>query len=145
LKLTVLPTLTHIHTIRRNSMKRNTIVFLAICMFVASFAGIALAQNANVAGTWTISNQGRGGVVMSTLTITGDGAALKGTLKGANGMELPLDTITVTGNAIDFVVTRQGRGGNPVMVEYKGTVDGSNMKGTFKQGDNDVEWTATKS
>jgi len=126
-------------------MKRNTIVLVAICFLALSFAGIASAQNAKVAGTWTISNQGRGGVVMSTLTITGDGAALKGTLKGANGMELPLDSITVTGNMIDFIVTRNGRGGTPVMVEYKGTVDGTNMKGTFKQGDNDVDWTATKS
>lgn len=125
-------------------MKRNMIVFVVICFLAVSFAGIAAAQGGKVAGTWTMSNQGRGGVVMSTLTITGDGAALKGTLKGANGMELPLDSITVMGNTIDFVVTRQGRGGT-VMVEYKGTVDGTMMKGTFKQGDNDVDWTATKS
>ena len=58
-------------------------------------------------------------------------------------METPLDSGTIMGNAIDMKVTRQGRNG-AVMVEYMGTVDGDNMKGTFMQGQNSVDWTAKR-
>jgi hypothetical protein len=50
----------------------------------------------------------------------------------------------VAGKDITFTVTRQGRNGD-VKVEYKGTVDGDTMKGTFMQGQNPVDWTAKRS
>ena len=114
-------------------MTKNIIVAIAVCFFAVSFAGVASAQNAKVAGSWTIDTPGagRGGVGTSTLTITQDGANLKGTLKGANGTDTPLDSIAVTGNKIDFILTRQGRGG-PMKLEFEGTIDGDNMSGTFK-------------
>src|SRR5271154_6418443 len=108
---------------RRLRMKKNIILAVAIFFFAVSFAGVASAQNAAVAGSWTIDTPGagRGGIGPSTLTITQDGANFKGTLKGASGTDSPLDSITVTGNMIDFIVTRQGRGG-PVKLEFGGTV-----------------------
>ena len=106
---------------------------------------VAQAQAAaKVAGTWEMSNQGRNGVQTNTLTITQDGGTLKGTMKGMNGMEIPLENGTISGNNIDFTVTRMGRNGE-VKVEYKGTVDGDTMKGTFQQGQNSVDWTAKRS
>jgi len=125
-------------------MKVKIAAWGSAVLLVLTFAVVGHAQApANVAGTWTVSNQGRGGVVMSTLTIMQDGATLKGTLKGNNGMEIPLEGGTVTGNIIDFTVTRQGRGGE-VKVEYKGTIDGDNMAGTFMLGQNSVDWTAKR-
>jgi hypothetical protein len=115
------------------------------CAVLFSFVMVAQAQApAKVAGTWEMTNQGRNGVVTNTLTLTQDGGTLKGTMKGMNGMDIPLENGTVSGNSIDFTVTRMGRNGE-VKVEYKGTVDGNTMKGTFMQGENSVDWTAKRS
>jgi hypothetical protein len=119
---------------------------VALC-FAVLFSVVMVAQAqapAKVAGNWEMTNQGRNGPVTNTLTLTQDGATLKGTMKGMNGMDVPLENGTVMGNAIDFTVTRAGRNGD-VKVEYKGTVDGDTMKGTFMQGQNSVDWTAKKS
>jgi hypothetical protein len=119
---------------------------VALCC-AALFAVVMVTQAqapAKVAGTWQVTNQGRNGVQTSTLTVTQEGGALKGSMKGMNGMEIPLENGTVSGNSIDFTVTRMGRNGD-VKVEYKGTVDGDTIKGTFQQGENSVDWTAKRS
>ncbi len=126
-------------------MKNKVVALCCVALFAFAFVVVAQAQApAKIAGTWTMSNQGRNGVQTNTLTITQDGGTIKGTMKGMNGMEIPLENGTVMGNNIDFTVTRAGRNGD-VKVEYKGTVDGPAMKGTFMQGQNSVDWTATKS
>ena len=124
-------------------MKRK--VFALGCAALFALVMVVHAQApAKVAGTWTMTNQGRNGVQTNTLTLTQDGGTLKGSMKGMNGMDIPLDSGTITGSAIDFTVTRQGRNGD-VKVEYKGTVDGDTMKGTFMQGQNSVDWSAKRS
>jgi len=124
-------------------MKIKAVV--SCCAVLLAFVMVAQAQApAKVAGAWEMTNQGRNGPVTNTLTLTQDGGTLKGTMKGMNGMEIPLENGTVTGNNIDFTVTRMGRNGE-VKVEYKGTVDGNTMKGTFMQGENSVDWTAKRS
>jgi hypothetical protein len=124
-------------------MKIKAVVLCCAVLF--AFVMVAKAQApAKVAGAWEMTNQGRNGAVTSTLTLTQDGGALKGTLKGMNGMDVPLESGTVSGNSITFTVKRMGRNGE-VTVEYKGTVDGNTMKGTFMQGENSVDWTAKRS
>ena len=124
-------------------MKIKVVVLCSAVLF--AFVMVAQAQApAKVAGIWEMTNQGRNGVVTNTLTLTQDGGTLKGTMKGMNGMEIPLENGTVSGNSIDFTVSRMGRNGE-VKVEYKGTVDGNTMKGTFMQGENSVDWTAKRS
>lgn len=126
-------------------MKNKIVAMCNAALFVLALAMIVQAQApANVAGTWTMTNQGRNGVVTNTLTITQDGTTLKGTMKGENGNEIMIEGGTVAGNAVDFTVTRQGRNGE-VKVEYKGTVSGDMMMGTFQQGQNSVDWTAKRS
>lgn len=126
-------------------MKNKAVAVCCVMLFSLAFVAVVRAQApAKVAGTWTMTNQGRNGVQTNTLTLKQDGATLTGTMKGENGMEIPLDSGTVTGNMVDFVVTRMGRNGQ-VKVEYKGTVDGATMKGTFQQGQNSVDWTAMRS
>lgn len=124
-------------------MKIKAVVLCCAVMF--AFVMVAQAQApAKVAGTWEMTNQGRNGPVTNTLTLTQDGGTLKGTMKGMNGMDIPLENGTVSATSIDFTVTRMGRNGD-VKVEYKGTVDGNTMKGTFMQGENSVDWTAKRS
>jgi hypothetical protein len=126
-------------------MKKKIVVLLSVLLVVGAIGVIAHAQGAaKVAGTWTMTNQGRNGVVTTTLTLTQDGMTVAGTMKGETGPELKLDSGSVSGNNITFAVTRQGRNGD-VKVEYKGTVDGDTMKGTFMQGQTPVDWTAKRS
>ncbi len=125
-------------------MRKKIVVLCSISLLVLAFGAVTRAQNAKVAGTWTMTNQGRNGVVTTTLTLTQDGNTVAGSMKGENGPEMKLDSATVSGNDITFTVTRQGRNGD-VKVEYKGTVSGDTMKGTFMQGQNSVDWTAKRS
>jgi hypothetical protein len=124
-------------------MKRNIALLAVLCFAMAGFVGVAAAQDAQVAGTWTLSAQGRGGNMQnSTLTLKQDGQKLTGTLAGGRGGDAPV-TGTVTGNNITFSVTRQTQNGD-FKIDYTGTVSGDSMKGTVTMGQNTRDWTATK-
>jgi hypothetical protein len=103
---------------------------------------VAVAEDAaKVGGTWEMTSQGRQGPMTSTLTIDQSGNKFKGTLKGQRG-ETPIEG-TVDGNKISFTIERETPNGKMTM-NYTGTVDGDNMKGTVKVMDNEREWTAKK-
>jgi hypothetical protein len=124
-------------------MKRNVALLAVLCLAIFAAAGISSAQDAKVAGTWTLSAPGRGGAVQnSTLTLTQDGQKLTGTLAGGRG-DTPV-TGTITGNAITFSVSRTNQNGDTVKTDYTGTVTGDSMKGTVNMRGNSVDWTATK-
>jgi hypothetical protein len=128
---------------RMRKMKKMLVV-CSVALFILVLGMVAHAQApANVSGAWTVTNQGRNGVVTNTLTLTQDGGALKGSMKADNGNDVQLDSGSISGNDITFTVTRMGRNGE-VKVEYKGTVDGDAMKGTFQMGQNAVDWTAKR-
>lgn len=125
-------------------MKKASLVVLslAVLMTVAALA-------ADVSGTWVMSRPGRGGEMMeSDITIVQTGNAIKVTMPGRpNPDGTPGEPIvgdgTVEGNAIQWKIVRQTPRGEMTM-EYKGTVDGAAMKGTFAMMDREVEWTAKK-
>jgi hypothetical protein len=125
-------------------MKKASLVVLslAVLMTVAALA-------ADVSGTWVMSRPGRGGEMMeSDITIVQTGNAIKVTMPGRPNQDgTPGEPIvgdgTVEGNAIQWKIVRQTPRGEMTM-EYKGTVDGATMKGTFAMMDREVEWTAKK-
>lgn len=121
-------------------MKRASLTALAVV------AVLALAAWAiDVSGTWTMSTPGRDGQMMERdITIAQDGNKIKVTLPPfREGMEPIVGDGTIEGNAIQWKIVRQGPQGEMVM-EYKGTVEGDTMKGTFMMRDREVEWTAKK-
>ena len=118
---------------------RTILAVLLGTMLVLSL--VAVAEDAKVGGTWEMTSQGRQGPVTSTLTIDQTGNKFKGTLKGRMG-ETPIEG-TVDGNKIAFTVERDTPNGKFTM-NYTGTVDGDNIKGTVKMGENEREWTAKK-
>ena len=123
---------------------KKTAIALALVLSFAVVCGLALAaddQPANVAGTWSMTFEGRNGTVTQTLKIAQDAGKITGTLTSQRG-DSPLEG-TVTGNAIDFTVKRSTPNGD-FTIEYTGTVDGDSMKGSFKMGDNTRDWTATR-
>jgi hypothetical protein len=124
-------------------MKRNALLLGVLGAFALAFAFAAAAQDAaKVGGDWQLTMQGGQGSFTQTLTLQQDGVSFKGTAKGQRG-ESPVDG-KVDGNKIHFTIHRQTPNGERLL-EYTGTVDGDSMKGTAKFGDNDREWTATRS
>ncbi len=120
--------------------KMKVVAMLAGMLILLSLVAVA-EDAAKVGGTWEMSMQGRQGTMTQTLTIDQSGNKFKGTLKGQRG-ETPIEG-TVDGNKISFTVERETPNGKFTM-NYTGTVDGDNIKGTVKMGENDREWTAKK-
>ncbi len=121
-------------------MKKASLIALAVAaVFVLG------AWAADVSGTWELSSPGRGGEMMTRdITIVQDGTAIKVTMPPfREGAEPMVGEGTVEGNAIQWKIVRQTPRGDMTM-EYKGTVDGATMKGTFMMMDREVEWTAKK-
>jgi hypothetical protein len=120
-------------------MKKASLAVLAIV------AVLALAAWAvDVSGTWEMSSPGRDGEMMTReITIVQDGEKIKVTMPGFRGGDPITGDGEIKGNEIAWTIVRQGPQGEMVM-EYKGTVDGATMKGTFKMMDREVEWTAKK-
>ena len=115
-------------------------------LLVASAAGLlvsvaAIAADANVAGTWTVSTESPQGARESTLTLTQTGTALTGTIKGARG-ETPI-TGSVAGNAVKLTQTLS-MGGQEIKIEYAATVDGAAMTGTATNPRGEAKFTAKK-
>src|SRR5277367_1827290 len=124
-------------------MKRNAILVAILGVFALAFALSVSAQDAaKVGGNWELSMHGGQGAMTFTLTLQQDGTSFKGTSKGQRG-ESPVEG-TVDGNKIHFVIHRTTPNGERLL-EYNGTVDGDSMKGTAKFGENEREWTATRS
>jgi hypothetical protein len=88
---------------------------------------LAADEPAKVAGTWEMTSEDRNGPMTQTLKITQDGGSIKGTLTGRHG-DVPLEG-TVTGNNLSFTVKRQTQGGQTLVMEYTGTVEGDSIKG----------------
>lgn len=115
---------------------------LCAIALVFSVAGYGAPQAAKVAGKWEMSWEGRNGTQASTVTFEQDGEKLKGTMVGQQGRETPLEG-SIKGKEINFTVKRQTPNGEFTQ-EFKGTVDGDTMKGTFSMRDRSVDWTAKR-
>lgn len=119
-----------------------------VCLATLAIAAVLTLAvwAADVSGTWEMSSPGRGGEMMTRdITIAQDGNKIKVTMPSMRpGGEPTVAEGTIEGNAIQWTVVRTGRDGQEMKIEYKGTVDGATMKGTFKMMDRDVEWTAKK-
>ncbi|HOW86817.1 MAG TPA: hypothetical protein P5119_10275 [Candidatus Aminicenantes bacterium] len=121
-------------------MKKATLGVLAVA------AVLTLAVWAvDVSGTWEMSRPGRDGQIMTTdITIVQEGSKIKVTMPSFRPEGEPMvGEGTIEGNAIAWKIVRQTPRGEMIM-EYKGTVDGAAMKGTFKMMDREIEWTAKK-
>jgi hypothetical protein len=111
-------------------MKKIALAAVAI-MAIATLAVWA----ADISGTWEMTRD---------ITIKQDGTKITVTIPPfREGMEPTVGEGTIEGNAIQWTIVRQGPQGE-MKIEYKGTVEGDTMKGTFMMRDREVEWTAKK-
>lgn len=130
-------------------MKRMALGLAAILVLSLMVCGASVAQgNANVAGKWEMSSQGRQGPITQEMTIEQTGDKVKITIKGQRGERTGEGTIK--GNNLAFTMKFQRPDGGEISQEYKGTVDGDNIKGTVEMsggggpGGGPREWTAKK-
>ena len=121
-------------------MKRASLALVAVAAILTM-----VAWAADVSGTWEMSSPGRDGDMMTRdITITQDGNNIKVTMPPfREGMDPMVGEGTIDGNNIQWKFVRQTQRGE-MTLEYKGTVDGATMKGTFTMMDREVEWTAKK-
>jgi hypothetical protein len=122
----------------------KVLVAASWCLLALALPVVAMAQDARVAGAWTV-NASHGGepIPPSTLTLKEDGAKLVGVYSGGQG-DIPVEA-SVKGNAVTIWFTIPAQDG-PIAVTMKGTVEGDAMKGTADlSGQDYAEWTAKRS
>ncbi len=122
--------------------------FSLLLALVVTFA----ADDTNVIGGWVFTNLVGFGTAAPTpstngMTIQQTGNQVKGTLTVPRGGDCPLEGV-INGSNIEFSVRRHTEAGD-VVVEYKGTVQGATMHGTYRvrgqQSGTDIHWTAERS
>ncbi len=97
--------------------------------------GAAAAGAETVTGTWAITSDGGPGWSMA---LTQEGTGVTGTLRNAeSGMSFALKG-TLTGAALDLVVSGEAAG------TIKGTLDGGALKGSYEVGGSAGAWSATR-
>ncbi len=110
-------------------MKRITVSFVvlvAVFLSIARVSSFARPQS-SVVGTWDVTIESPQGKRNAMLVIKQDGGKLTGAMKSTAG-ERPLDSVTLKGNEITFMVTRNVQGQDMVFT-YKGKVEKDSMKG----------------
>lgn len=117
---------------------------IALCALVLLVIPMS-AMQANVAGEWEMTSEGRQGPVTRTFKIEQDGEKITVTMPGFRGGGEIKGEGTIKGNEIEWKITRPGRGGEEFTITYKGKVEGNTMTGTVQMGDfGSREWTAKK-
>ena len=96
-------------------------ILAAICVFSA------LAQTANVAGTWTASFDTQVGKQEYTYTFKVEGGTLTGTAKGNLITDSTLSDAKIDGNKITFV-EKGSYMGMPLQFNYSGEVAGDEIR-----------------
>lgn len=112
-----------------NTLRRMMLVSVAA---LGALSLPALAADANVAGTWTMTVESQMGTSNPVFTLTQKGTELSGTYKGQLG-EAPVKG-TVKGNEIEIKYNINAQG-MELAVTYAGTVEGDTMKGKVSLGD----------
>ena len=101
------------------------------CALALGTAGSVLAADAQLAGTWNLKIVSPQGNRTPSMTLTQNGTQVAGTYKGMRG-EAPIAG-TVSGNQFTLtvnIVTPDAK----LIVQYKGTVDGTTMQGVAMMG-----------
>ena len=102
--------------------RQFVVVFAALVMTAAA----AQAQKVDVSGDWAFNVETGMGSGTPAINFKQDGEKLTGTYSGQLGNTS--FTGTVKGTAIEFSFTTEAQG-QSIDVVYKGTVDGTTMKG----------------
>ena len=107
-------------------MKKLKVSLLLVGLFTL-VVGVA-AQDALV-GTWKGTVEGGRGPQPVTLVLKMDAGKLAATLTGGRGGDVAATDVALTGSTLKFKTKQMGRGGE-IVLNWTGTVSGSEMKMT---------------
>lgn len=99
---------------------------ISLCAMIL-LGAIAYAQTASAVGSWDITVESPQGKRTSLLVIKQEGDKFSGALKGQRG-ERPLDSVSVKGSDITFVLTFNAQG-QDIVITYKGKIEKDKMSG----------------
>jgi hypothetical protein len=119
-------------------MKKLTFIVFALLLG----AGVVVAQNASVVGTWDGEFDTPGGARPFKMELKADGEKLTGTAKRPSG-DVPI-TGTIKGDAVEFAYTIM-YGDNALTLYFSGKLDGDSMNGVVTMGSTDANWRAKRS
>lgn len=100
-------------------------------------------SSGDIVGLW------KGRVVTSegertfTLKFSRQGDKIVGVGVGQEGVERPLQEVTLDGNHLSFTVSYEQEG-NTITLKVKGVIEGNTIKGTIEGPRGSVEWTAQR-
>lgn len=119
---------------------KSLIALCALALLVIPMS----ALQANVAGDWEMTTEGRRGPRTTTIHIEQDGEKITVTMPGMRGGGEIKAEGTIKGNDIEWSVTRSTQRGEFTLT-YKGKVEGDTMSGEMQMGDfGSMEWKAKK-
>ncbi len=121
-------------------MTRRRFVAAVAAALLVSTAAAARAQKVDITGDWTFAVETGMGSGTPAITFKQDGEKLTGTYSGTLGNTT--FTGTVKGTAVEFSFTTEAQG-QSIDVVYKGTVDGTSMKGTVAMAGGQLNGTFT--
>ena len=121
-------------------MTRRRFVAAVAAALLVSTAAAARAQKVDITGDWTFNVETGMGSGTPAITFKQDGEKLTGTYNGTLGNTT--FTGTVKGTAVEFSFTTEAQG-QSIDVVYKGTVDGTAMKGTVAMAGGQLNGTFT--
>lgn len=119
-------------------MARRQLMVLIAALVITAAA--AQAQKVDVTGDWAFNVETGMGSGTPAITFKQDGEKLAGTYSGQLGNTA--FTGTVKGTAIEFSFTTEAQG-QSIDVVYKGTVDGTTMKGAVAMAGGQLSGTFT--
>jgi hypothetical protein len=120
----------------------NVRALLVTAALALAAATGAMAADATLAGTWNLKIVSPQGTRTPSMTLTQNGTQLTGTYKGMRG-EVPISG-TVTGNQFTLTV-EVATPDAKVVIQYKGTVDGTAMQGLVMMGQlGEANFTGTR-
>lgn len=119
-------------------MARRQLMVLIAALVITAAA--AQAQKVDVTGDWAFNVETGMGSGTPAITFKQDGEKLTGTYSGQLGNTA--FTGTVKGTAIEFSFTTEAQG-QSIDVVYKGTVDGTTMKGAVAMAGGQLSGTFT--
>ena len=114
--------------------------FVVVIAALVMTAAAAQAQKVDVTGDWAFNVETGMGSGTPAITFKQDGEKLTGTYSGQLGNTA--FTGTVKGTAIEFSFTTEAQG-QSIDVVYKGTVDGTTMKGAVAMAGGQLSGTFT--
>ena len=120
----------------------NVRALLVISALALGAATSAMAADATLAGTWNLKIVSPQGTRTPSMTLTQNGTQLTGTYKGMRD-EVPISGV-VTGNQFTLTV-EVATPDAQVVIQYKGTVDGTMMQGLAVMGQlGEANFTGTR-